>query len=66
MSATAKPWLSVRDFADLLGVPERTVRAWRLQGRDPESVNFGRHVRYSREAVDEWITAQRATPRGAA
>lgn len=60
MSPTAKPWLSVRDFAELLGVPERTVRAWRLQGRDPESVCFGRHVRYSAAAVDEWIAEQQA------
>lgn len=47
-------WLSSQGVADRYGVPLGTVRKWRHEGTGPAGVKFGRHVRYSIEAVEQW------------
>ena len=51
----AQQWLSSEQLAELFGVPLATVRKWRAEGTGPKGVRFGRHVRYSSAAIDEWV-----------
>jgi len=51
-------WLGPEEVAAELGVPLRTVYAWRSTGRGPRGARFGRHVRFRREDVDAWIEQQ--------
>ncbi|MGI8707255.1 MAG: helix-turn-helix domain-containing protein [Actinomycetota bacterium] len=45
-------------LADYLGIPLRTVYAWRYRGEGPASYRIGRHVRYRREDVEAWLEKQ--------
>ena len=49
--------------AEMLGVPTGTLANWRYQARGPAFVTVGRHVRYRRSDVAEWI-AERVVPAG--
>lgn len=42
-------------LAALLGVPVRTVYAWRHRGEGPRGYKVGRHVRYRVEDVEAWL-----------
>jgi excisionase family DNA binding protein len=54
-----KPWdLSPSDLATMLNVPIRTVWGWNAAGTGPRFIRVGRHVRYSRTSVQEWIDAR--------
>lgn len=55
MRPNDKQWWSNDELADLFGVPLLTVRKWRAEGTGPKGVRLGRHVRYSRAAIDEWV-----------
>jgi excisionase family DNA binding protein len=48
-------WLSPEDLANELGVPTRTVYGWRTKGHGPRGHRIGRHVRFRRQDVDEWL-----------
>jgi excisionase family DNA binding protein len=49
--------LSSRDIADLLGVPEVTVRAkWREWGL--QAYRIGKHLRWREREVQAWIERQ--------
>jgi len=56
------------EVAQLLRIPEMTLKAWRERGIDgPRSFKVGKAVRYRREEVDRWLAQQEASaPRGAA
>jgi excisionase family DNA binding protein len=41
--------------AEMLGLPTGTLANWRYQGRGPAFVKIGRHVRYRRSDVADWI-----------
>jgi excisionase family DNA binding protein len=56
--------LSPEDVAAILGVPKSTLYAWRYRGEGPPSLRVGKHIRYRREDVREWIERQ-TTPRKA-
>lgn len=59
MARRNREFIGTEDLALLLGVPERTVRAWRYQGKGPRGYNFGgRNVRYDLTEVERWIEAQ--------
>ena len=45
-------------LAESLGVPVRTVYAWRYKGEGPKAYKIGRHVRYRPEDVDVWLEQQ--------
>jgi excisionase family DNA binding protein len=60
-----KDMLSPADLAEFVGVPVRTVYAWRHAGEDPPGYRVGKHVRYRREDVEAWLAA-RADDRPAA
>lgn len=52
--------LTLHEVAELLRVPDATVRWWRTQHIGPSSFKIGRHVRYFRAEVLRWIREQGA------
>lgn len=57
-------WMTTRDVADALGVPESTVRYWRHIGTGPRSFKMGRVVKYRRADCEAWVRAQYDAGRG--
>jgi excisionase family DNA binding protein len=51
--------LTLREVADLLRVPEATLRYWRHRRAGPDSYKIGRHIRYQRNDVQAWVRRQR-------
>jgi len=51
-------WIGIDELAKELGVPVRTVYAWRVKGKGPRGATFGKHVRFRRSDVDAWIVDQ--------
>jgi excisionase family DNA binding protein len=47
-------WLSRKDLADRLGVPNKTPAEWATKGTGPKYARFGRHVRYRLSDVIAW------------
>lgn len=58
--------LTVGELADWLGVPVRTVYEWRYRGEGPRGYKVGRHVRYRRQLVEQWLEEHADTDRRAA
>lgn len=57
--------LSTAQAAELLGVPEGTLRQWRHHNRGPASFRVGAKVKYRESTLAAWIKAQeQATTRG--
>ena len=50
--------LSPQDLAGYLDVPVKTVYGWRHRGLGPAGFRVGRHLRYRRSDIEEWISAQ--------
>ncbi len=51
-------WIGIEQLASEIGIPVRTIYAWRSRSLGPRGATFGRHVRFKREDVDRWIEAQ--------
>ena len=47
--------LTVPELAEYLAVPTSTIYQWRYLRKGPPGFRIGRHVRYRRSDVDEWI-----------
>lgn len=62
---TDTQWIGVEDLAAELGVPIRTIYAWRSKGKGPRAATFGKHLRFRRCDVDAW-TAEQMDPEPAA
>jgi excisionase family DNA binding protein len=52
--------LSVEDLADYLEVPVATVYAWRYRRQGPPGFRVGRHLRFRRSDIEQWIAEQLA------
>jgi excisionase family DNA binding protein len=50
--------LTLHEVAELLRVREATLRYWRHCKTGPTSYKIGRHVRYRRQDVHEWLRGQ--------
>jgi len=50
--------LTVQDLAEYLGVPATTLYQWRYRQEGPRGFRVGRHIRYKRTDVAEWIDRQ--------
>lgn len=48
--------LTVEDLAEYLGVPVATLYAWRYHRQGPPGFRVGRHLRYRRSDIHEWIS----------
>jgi predicted DNA-binding transcriptional regulator AlpA len=47
-------WLSRKDLAKRLAIPEKTPAEWATKGTGPKYARFGRHVRYRLSDVIAW------------
>jgi excisionase family DNA binding protein len=54
------------EVAEFLRVPASTLYAWRTNGSGPAAVRVGRHLRYRRRAVTDWLQAHESAGSGAA
>ena len=45
-------------LAERLEVAVRTLSEWRINGSGPQYIRLGKSVRYSPEAVDNWLLSQ--------
>jgi len=52
--------LSVGQLAELLGVPARTIHAWRYRRTAPPGIRLGKHLRFRRRDVEAWIDEHRS------
>ena len=50
--------MSLEDVADYLGVPVRTVYAWRATSKGPRGFRVGKYVRYKASDVSAWLDRQ--------
>lgn len=48
---------SVRDVAEFLGVPPKTLYQWRHQGHGPRGRRVGRYFRYDPADVRTWFAS---------
>ena len=47
--------LSTSELAELLRIPVSTLYNWRYNRLGPPGFRVGRHLRYRREDVDQWL-----------
>lgn len=50
--------LTIQELAEYLGVPVTTLYQWRYRREGPPGFRVGRHVRYRRADVEDWIEQQ--------
>ncbi len=50
--------LTIKEAAAYLQVSEETLRKWRAQGAGPPVAKLGRHLRYRKDALDQWVKEQ--------
>ena len=50
--------LTVQELANYLGVPVATIYAWRYRHEGPPGFRVGRHVRFRRSDIEEWLNNQ--------
>jgi excisionase family DNA binding protein len=54
----AAPLMTPQEVADFLAMPVLTLQTWRAKRTGPRVYRVGRHVRYRREDVEEWLERQ--------
>jgi len=50
-----EPLLTVPELARYLGIPIKTLYAWRYRRHGPPALRVGRHLRYRVRDVEEWM-----------
>jgi predicted DNA-binding transcriptional regulator AlpA len=58
MTLNVKPLWSIEDVSTYLGVPVKTLYAWRLKKVGPTAVRIGKHLRYDPDAVVDWVKSR--------
>jgi len=53
-----EPLISAQELAEYLDVPVATIYAWRYRRQGPPGLRVGKHLRYRRIDVNEWINGQ--------
>jgi excisionase family DNA binding protein len=56
--------MTVREVAEYLRLPVGTLYGWRYRGKGPVGMRVGRHVRYRRADVEEWLDRGASRPAG--
>ncbi|MEU4293206.1 helix-turn-helix domain-containing protein [Kribbella sp. NPDC026596] len=52
---TVDPLWDIDQVSEYLKVPKRTLYRWRTYNYGPRGIRVGRHVRYRRSAVIQWV-----------
>ena len=55
---STEPLMTLTELSEMLGVPIETLYGWRHRGEGPVGYRIGRHVRYRRATVEEWLETQ--------
>jgi excisionase family DNA binding protein len=55
--------LTVKELADLLQIPSKTIYTWRYKGIGPPAVPMGKYLRFRAEDVAAWLDARADVPR---
>jgi len=50
--------LTAEELAEFLDVPIKTLYAWRYRGQGPIGFRVGKHLRYRRVDVEDWIESR--------
>ena len=50
--------MEAQDLADFLAVPVATIYGWRHRRTGPPGFRIGKHVRYRRSDIEQWIDHQ--------
>jgi len=50
--------MSPQELADYLAIPVQTVYGWTRTRSGPVRLKIGRHVRYRRRDVEDWLILQ--------
>lgn len=56
-SDSRTPLIGPDEVATWLGIPLRTLYAWRHRGGGPPATRVGRHLRYDPARVQQWLEA---------
>jgi excisionase family DNA binding protein len=51
-----RPLLTLREVADLLAVPTRTLYGWRHERTGPPVTKVGKYLRYDQDALERWLS----------
>jgi len=54
-SPVAREWMSPAQTATYTGIPAKTLEQYRRDSSGPSFSRVGKHVRYNRRDVDEWL-----------
>jgi len=54
--------LTIKEVAEIVRVPEATLRYWRHLGTGPRSFRIGRSVRYWKTEVALWLEDESSNP----
>lgn len=54
-SGTTERLWTTEQVADYLGVPVRTIYAWRKRGHGPKAFRIGKHLRFRPADVHTWL-----------
>ena len=52
--------MTPQEVADFLALPVLTLQTWRAKRTGPRVYRVGRHVRYRREDVEDWLEREAA------
>jgi excisionase family DNA binding protein len=58
----AERLMTPQEVADFLAMPVLTLQTWRAKRKGPRVYRIGRHVRYRREEVEDWLEGQSERP----
>jgi excisionase family DNA binding protein len=51
--------MTLREVAQYLRIPEKSLYGWRHKRLGPPAARVGKHLRYRRTDVDRWLAEQR-------
>lgn len=51
----------IKELAEYLGIPQRTLYQWRTKGYGPPGLRIGKYVKYLPSDVERWIKEQGTT-----
>jgi predicted DNA-binding transcriptional regulator AlpA len=55
MRETNEPLLDLDWLSGFIDIPPRTIYNWRLRGEGPPAYRVGRHLRYRKSDVEDWL-----------
>jgi hypothetical protein len=50
-----EPLMNIDTLSQIIGVPIKTIKDWRLHGKGPAAYKIGNHLRYAPANVRAWL-----------